>query len=198
MTYLKVRQILEIIDEKFDYSLNKEVQQILNELHNDDVDKHVITRKTWVKYVNEYKEIKRKECGIAEHDLLSIDNIVRKDGLGTSGTKYHVDDVMAIINHEVFHERLNNTYIEKTIDIEERDNDILRAFNVKNDKTYNHQMRIPKVAYEYVQESIEEIENQLLNIVIDEFIDREKIRDDAFDRLLNAAVEDVDPKRYLI
>jgi len=177
LNYLKINEILDKIDEEFGYNfLGKD---------NDD---HLISRKTWNKYVTEFFNEKIDQ---------NVDMTIYNDKIigERRHTKYHKSFVKEVIDNK--HEQLVKQYNSnrktmidtKTIQMFEKFASVL---NVEVDnKIYNK--RIPITKFKKMQEEDIEITKEdikkgkefLFDIIIDQLIDIEKIKYDIKDHILN-------------
>lgn len=182
MNFFNVNEILDIIDKQFGYDFEEKEK-------ND----HLISKKTWNKYVREFFEEK-----IYETEYMS--SYENKIIGGNRYTKYREDFVTEVIGFrkdqiiKQFNSNRKTTVDHDTIEAFET---IASALGLKvEEDIYNR--RIPITQYKKKQEErypimtkedVESVREQLLNIVINQLIDMEKLKYDVFQYLVSGSLE---------
>lgn len=177
MKFLNVNEILDIIDKQFGY-----------EFEGKDKEDHLISNKTWNKYVREFLDEKID----GNKSMVDYSNKIFGE---KRHTKYREDFVKEVINYrniqlnKQFNSNRKTTVDHETIEAFET---IASALDVKVAKEiYNK--RIPITQYKKKQEEkfsnvtkedIVNMRDKLLQIVIDQLIDMEKINHDVYQSLI--------------
>ena len=168
MNYVSMNEILEYIDREYDYGVNADVVDFMQNIQNNSKDKHLIVRKTFFKYLNSY--IRRK------YNLKTCNNTTYLDyidhnGRGTKGARYNFDQIKEFLNDEITQEKLKKQLFEKTTfvgDIRVPDC-VLTDFNNQQDaylyKGYSlHQLKIASMPDEMLLEKKEKLEWKLAKL----------------------------------
>lgn len=182
MKFFNVNEILDIIDIQFGY-----------DFEGKDKDDHLISNKTWNKYVREFFEEKLNETEY----MSSYENKIIG---GNRYAKYREDFVREVINFrenqliKQFNSNRKTTVDHETIKAFETIASTLGA-TVEKD-IYNK--RIPISQYNKKQEEryptmtkedIENVRDGLLKIVIDQLIDMEKLNYDVSEYIVSGSLE---------
>ncbi|MCY7580642.1 MULTISPECIES: hypothetical protein [Bacillus] len=182
MKFLNVNEILDTIDKQFGYDFGGKER-----------DDHLISKKTWNKYVREFFEEK-----IYETEYMS--SYENKIIGGNRYTKYREDFVTEVIGFrkdqiiKQFNSNRKTTVDHDTIKAFET---IASALGLKvEEDIYNK--RIPITQYKKKQEErypimtkedVENVREQLLHIVINQLIDMEKLKYDVSQYLVSGSLE---------
>lgn len=182
MSLLNVNEILDIIDKQFGY-----------DFEGKDADDHLISRKTWTKYVREFLDEKVREG----KDMAEYQNKIVS---WNRYRKYHESFVAEVIN-------FRKSQIKKQFNSNRKttvDHEAIKAFQTiastlgveVEEEIYKK--RIPITQYKKQKEeryrnvTKEEIENkkeELLKIVISQLIDIEKINHDISHYIVSGSLE---------
>lgn len=182
MELLNVNEVLDIIDKQYGY-----------DFEGKDKDDHLIGKKTWNKYVKEFFDKKIKENG----DISCYENKIIGE---TRHTKYQRDFINEVISFQErqlikqFNSNRKTTVDNENIKVFET---IASTLGVKVEQDiYNK--RIPITQYRKKQEErypnitkedIEKVRDDLLQIVINQLIDIDKLNHDVSQYIISGSLE---------
>lgn len=182
MKSFKVNEILDIIDKQFGY-----------DFEGKDIDDHLISKKTWNSYVSEFFDEKISE----NEDMSDYKNKIIGE---RKHTKYREDFVSEVINFrknqliKQFNSNRKTTVDHETIKTFET---IASTLAVKVEESF-YNKRIPITQYKkqkeerypnVTKEEIENIKDQLLQNVISQLIDMEKLNNDVSQYIVSGSLE---------
>ena len=144
MNYVSMSDILDYIDKEYDYGVNADVIDFMQNIPKNSKDRHLIVRKTFFKYINDY--VKRKYHLETCNDTTYL-NYIDHNGQGTKGAKYNFDQIKEFLNDEITQEKLKRQLDKKTIFIGD-----IRLPNCVAEDFYNQQ-----VAYRYKGYSLHQL-----------------------------------------
>lgn len=192
MKYYSVEEILEEIDSRFAYDFEGRKK-----------DQNLITKKTWNKYHDMYFEDLEDKWikTLPEDELDNLDDMIEKEKQrrvksGNRYKKYREDLVNDIIdfNIEKLIKHLNSgRTVELEVDPRESFIDLAKVLNVRFDRGYGRTQYFKEELQERRSGGIPEItpeekrnqEEELLNIIFDQLIDKKKFDDDVLQLLFS-------------
>lgn len=183
--YYKIEEILTLIDKRFEY-----------EFEGKEKDDHLISSKTWNKYFREFFEAEEDRLyeTLKHNEWDKIDSLIneekkRRTKSDNRHKKYRadlVDEIIKFHEKQLIEQRNGNrktTIDHHTIQIFENFAEVL---GTKVDKSI-YEKRIPKTKYNKMKnqripipskEEIREKKEELLNIIFEQLIDKEKFNND--------------------
>lgn len=111
MVYVGMNEILDYIDNQYGYGTNDDVVDYMKSIPNESKDKHLIVRKTFFKYLNDYVQRKYQP---EERSNTTYLKYIRNNDKGTKGAKYDFEQIKEFLADEVIQEKLKEQLEKKT------------------------------------------------------------------------------------
>ena len=113
MAFVSMEQILSYIDDIYDYGTKtKEVSNLMMQVAPDNPEKHLIGRKTFFKYLNEYIAYK---YDLDEWTNRTYLDYVRTNTQNTKAARYNMDDIKECLLSEITRKKLERIYKKKVV-----------------------------------------------------------------------------------
>lgn len=108
-----MKEIIELIDSRYGYYLDDDMQKYLKAIRNKPNDWHLVIEKTVFKYMNNYAR-KIKEIPIVDYDNSNYLDAIRTNERGTSGQKYLKEDILKFLEDPDVKRKLEKQLEKKT------------------------------------------------------------------------------------
>ncbi|MBK5244767.1 MAG: hypothetical protein JJE18_07045 [Eubacteriaceae bacterium] len=116
MEYIGMRKVLELIDEMYDYGQDEESKELMSSILEEKIGKHLIERKTVLKYMNLYA---KEKLGLDECDNNTYLQIIDTNGKGTSAQKYSKESVLELLKDKNVKRKLQKQLEKRTVKMNE-------------------------------------------------------------------------------
>ena len=114
MKYIGMREVLELIDEMFNYGQDKESKKLMATIPEESTGKHLIERKTVLKYMNLYA---KEKLGLDESDNCSYLKIIDTNNKSMSAQKYSKESVLEFLKDKNVKRKLQNQLEKRTVKV---------------------------------------------------------------------------------
>ncbi|WP_099203918.1 hypothetical protein [Scatolibacter rhodanostii] len=111
MEYIGMSEILDLIDQEYDYGQDEESMAWLKEIPKNHVGKHLLERKTVLKYMNIYA---KNVLQLDTWDNCTYLKVIGVNGKGTSSQKYEKADILKFLADEAVKKKLYAQQERKT------------------------------------------------------------------------------------
>ena len=111
--FVIMKEIIELIDSRYGYYLDDDMQKYLKAIRNKPNDWHLVIEKTVFKYMNNYAR-KIKEIPIVDYDNSNYLDAIRTNERGTSGQKYLKEDILKFLEDPDVKRKLEKQLEKKT------------------------------------------------------------------------------------
>lgn len=116
MDFIGMRKVLELIDEIYGYGQDEESKELMAAIPEEINGKHLIERKTVLKYMNLYA---KERLGLDDYDNYTYLRIIETNGKGMSAQKYSKESVLEFLKNENVKRKLQKQLEKKTVKMNE-------------------------------------------------------------------------------
>ena len=116
MNYIGMRKVLELIDEMYDYGQDEESKELMAAISEEKNGKHLIERKTVLKYMNLYA---KEKLGLDEWDNCTYLEIIKTNEKSMSAQKYSKESVLEFLKDTNVKRKLQKQLEKRTVKINE-------------------------------------------------------------------------------